>query len=264
MCVLQTFSMKKTILILSAIFTALGILQSLNSNTQYANFSAPPYLNETNVLGLDNHIIDEYYNWKRSNGPIRIGLQAGHWKTDEMPKEQKRIKENGRGTTGQGIAEWEVVLVIAEKTKEILEKEGYVVDILPATIPENYWADAFVSIHADGNINPMVRGYKVAENQRDRTSNARQLSGFISQKYGEITGFSKDPNITRNMTRYYAFNSRRYNHAVHAMTPSVIIETGFVTNYSEASVLINNPRIPARGIADGVILFIEYLGIDKE
>ena len=74
-----------------------------------------------------------------------------------------------------------------------------------------------------------------------------------------------DPNITRNMTRYYAFNTRKYDHAIHEMTPGVIVETGFLTNHSDAQFLINKPEVSAKGIAQGIINFVnENIEIDIE
>lgn len=220
------------------------------------NFGAPPYVDESENFQVPDIERDPYDSWVRPDGPIRIGLQVGHWKTSEMPQELERIKNAGGGTSGLGLAEWEVMLKVAEATKKILVIEGYEVDILPATVPVNYWADAFVSIHADGNLNPIVNGYKVASYARDRTGNALLLSSLIEKTYGEVSGLTLDPNITRNMTRYYAFNSRRYSHSIHPMTPGVLVETGFMTNYKEAQFLINKPEVSATGIANGIIEFI--------
>ncbi len=218
-------------------------------------FGSPPYTEDVEkVAPIDPN---DFSKWKRPDGPIKIGLQAGHWKTSEMPEEQRKLRENGGGTTGLGKAEWEIALEIAYKSKEILEEKGYVVDILPSTVPVDYWADAFVSIHADGNLNPLVRGFKVASNARDITGKADKLSAKLNESYKTTTQFPIDSNITVNMTRYYAFNSRRYDHAIHPMTPGVLIETGFASNPIEASILINNPEIPAEGIAQGIINFIE-------
>lgn len=244
-----------TLLILASVvffgFKTISLYKNLSE------YGAPPYTEETESDFSVFAPIDEFANWQRPAGPIRIGLQAGHWKTAEMPEEQARIRDSGGGTSGRGVAEWEVVLKIAELTAEILLEQGYEVDILPATIPEKYWADAFISIHADGNLNPVVSGYKVAAYARDRTDKAEDLASLISDEYGRETGLQTDPNITRNMTRYYAFNARRYDHAIHPMTPGVIVETGFMTNYKEALLLIEHPEIPAAGIASGVIKFIE-------
>lgn len=227
------------------------------------SYGAPPYDDSQSTDQTFDMLIDPYANWTRPEGPIRIGLQAGHWKTSEMPEEQERIKENGGGTSGLGVAEWEVNLKVAELTAETLRAQGYVVDILPATVPEDYWADAFISIHADGNLNPTVNGYKVAANARDRTGDAASLSAIVEKNYGQIVGLRLDPNITVNMTRYYAFNARRYVHAVHPMTPAILVELGFMTNPTEARMLINNPQLPAKALAVGVTEFISSLGLDK-
>ncbi len=253
--------MKKNILLIT--FLICGLAGFIHLYSKSSAFGAPPYVENSDSIFDTAPLekINEYSKWQRPKGPIRVGLQAGHWKTVEMPEEQARIRDNGGGTSGKGVAEWEVVLEIAIKTAEILEKEGYIVDILPATVPEDYLADAFVSIHADGNLNPVVSGYKVAPYARDITNNADELSDFIIEAYGNTTGLSIDPNITRNMTRYYAFNSRRYKHAIHPMTPGVLVETGFMTNHKEATLLIENPEIPAEGIAKGIIKFVEYLNI---
>jgi N-acetylmuramoyl-L-alanine amidase len=59
------------------------------------------------------------------------------------------------------------------------------------------------------------------------------------------------------MTYYYAFNSRRYCHAVAPGVPQAIIETGFLTSASDRQLLIGNPSVPAQGIADGIRAFLE-------
>ncbi len=254
-------SLKKKLLIfglpITIVLVAVGFF--IYNESQIAkSYGAPPYVeDDANTQQQTFDLFSEYSNWKRPEGPIRIGLQAGHWKTSEMPEEQYKIRDAGGGTSGQGIPEWQVALNIAEKTKKLLEEKGYVVDILPATVPSDYWADVFVSIHADGNLNPLVHGYKIAAYRRDRTGDAETLSKTIEASYGQTTGFRLDPNITRNMTGYYAFNYRRYEHAVHPMTPSVILETGFLTNAGDAKILINAPEIPAKGLAEGVIKFID-------
>src|SRR5262245_41056855 len=81
-------------------------------------------------------------------GPKRVGLQAGHWRTEEIPSELRGL---GPGASAGGKAEWEVNLDIAERTAAILRAYGVEVDIIPTTLPIEYKAHAFLSIHADGD-----------------------------------------------------------------------------------------------------------------
>ena len=71
--------------------------------------------------------------------------------------------------------EWEVNYEIALLTKSLLEEKNIVVDILPSTIPENYWSDVFVAIHADGSEDLSKSGFKVATPRHDYSGNADNL-----------------------------------------------------------------------------------------
>lgn len=196
----------------------------------------------------------EVETWKRPDGPIRVALQAGHWKAAEAPDEQARLR--GNGTRWRGRMEWQVNLDIARRTARLLEEAGYEVEILPTTIPPRYWADLFVSIHADGHSDPSISGYRAAAPRRDRTGRARVFAEQLVRKYGEATGLPLYPTVTRRMTSYYAFNARRYHHALHPMTVGVILETGFLTSARDRRILLQAPDRAARGIADAVIDFL--------
>lgn len=220
-------------------------------------YGAPPYVadeDSDSLFGLER--FPDILNWKRPDGPLRVGLQVGHWKNSELPDELKKIRGNS-GASSRGVAEWEVNLAIARAAKNILEKEGIVVDILPATIPPAYWADAFVAIHADGSESSSTMGFKVAAPRRDYTNKAKDLVAILEQVYEKEVGFPIDPNVTRNMRGYYAFSWWRYIYSVHPMTPSVILETGFLTNPKEASVLILHPEIPAHALAGALNSFLK-------
>lgn len=199
--------------------------------------------------------LNPYANWQRPDVPVRVALQAGHWKAGEAPDEQRRLRTNG--TRGGGRAEWEVNLAIAQHAARMLEDAGLIVEILPTTIPPAYWADLFVSIHADGNASTTLTGYRAAAPRRDRTGRARDFVEILNRSYGEATGMEHYPTITRRMTSYYAFNSRRYRHALHPMTVGAIIETGFLTSARDRRIIIGEPERAARGIADAVITFLE-------
>jgi N-acetylmuramoyl-L-alanine amidase len=207
-------------------------------------------------------VAPQYAEWKRPPGPLRIALQAGHWKAAEAPDEQAGLRTNG--TRGGGKAEWEVNLAIARMTAALLESEGYLVEILPTTIPPGYLADVFVSIHADGNASSAASGYRAAAPRRDRTGRAAELAALLTSTYGEATGLPHYPTITRRMRSYYAFNSRRYDHALHPMTVGVILETGFLTSPRDRRVIVNAPDRAARGIANAIIQFLQPLADSAE
>lgn len=186
---------------------------------------------------------------------LRVALQAGHWKAAEAPDELAGLRDNG-GTRGGGRYEWEVNLEIAQTAADLLREAGYEVEVLPATVPERYQADLFVAIHADGNDDSSVHGYRVAAPRRDATRQAQEFADVLAGAYGEATGIRRISTVTRRMRGYYAFNSRRYQHAIAPTTVGVIIETGFLTSPTDRRVLIGDPSLAARGIFDGVSRFL--------
>jgi N-acetylmuramoyl-L-alanine amidase len=208
-------------------------------------------------------------DWEAPEGPVRIGLQAGHWRADEAPRELSGLRDNG--TSWRGTTEWETTLAIARLAGEQLEELGYEVDILPAVVPPGYRAHLFIAIHADGSDNPAASGYRVASPRRDATGRASRAAELLRQSYGEATGLRRLPTATRRMSNYYAFNFRRYEHALHPMTIAVILETGFLTSPRDRRVIIDAPERAARGIVEAVKAFpvtsltdVATAGIDPE
>ncbi len=217
---------------------------------------APPYI----IEDLEPPELDEYSwlkDWKRPKGPAKVALQVGHWKNEELPEELERLK-GSTGSSGGGMSEWEVNLAIARATAGILEARGVTTELLPATIPPQFWADAFVAIHADGSTDPSTSGYKAAAPRRDFSGKAQKLVSAIESQYELATGLVRDPNVTRNMRGYYAFAWWRYEHAVHPMSASAILETGFLTSPSDRRLIVNDPETAAQGLAEGILDFLEY------
>lgn len=243
-------------------FILIALLLSLTSFLVWMSFfrtqkttGAPPYV----IEDLEPPDDDPYAwlkNWKRPDGPPRVGLQVGHWKNDQLPDELSRLKGN-TGASGGGKTEAEVNLAIAQETAKLLEARGIQVDILPSTVPSKYWADVFIAIHADGSESSQTRGFKIAAPRRDYSGKAGTLVTMLEASYQEATNFVKDPNISRNMTGYYAFAWWRYDHAVHPKTASVIVETGFLTSPADRKTIVDKPHVSAQGIANGVIKFLE-------
>lgn len=188
---------------------------------------------------------------------LRVGIQVGHWKISELPDEFPVMRASGSGTEAGGYTEWEVCLDIAQRVQALLAAKGVTVDLLPATIPADYTADAFVSIHADGNADTTTSGYKIAASSYDTTGVAATLASAIDVAYGKNTTMSHDETITDDMTDYYAFNSQRFTHAISSKTPGVIIETGFLTNPQNRLLLTKDPQAAAEGIAAGIFTFLQ-------
>ena len=189
-------------------------------------------------------------------GPKRVGLQAGHWKTEEIPSELRGL---GPGASAAGKAEWEVNLDIAERTAALLRAYGVEVDILPTTLPIEYKAHAFLSIHADGDEAGARQGYKLGRAVWSATPSADdKLITDITSAYGAATRMPLDPvGASRRMTAYYAFNSRRYCHAISPGTPSAILEAGYLTSAIDRQILVNDPHAAARGIASGLLRYLD-------
>ncbi|MEX0895546.1 MAG: N-acetylmuramoyl-L-alanine amidase [Patescibacteria group bacterium] len=220
---------------------------------------APPYGEDlTEIPPFDPRVLGA--QWERPNVPTRVGIQVGHWKNDEVPDELENLRGN-TGAQGGGKSEWEVNYSIAVEMAAMLESQGVMVDILPATVPPEYWADVFVAIHADGSLDQSVSGFKFAGPWRDVTGKSAKLVQLLEQEYLLQTQLPLDPNVTRNMRGYYAFSWWRFEHSIHPMTVAVIAETGFLTNPSDQRFLIDSPEISARAMADGVLAFLEGEGL---
>jgi N-acetylmuramoyl-L-alanine amidase len=189
-------------------------------------------------------------------GPKRVGLQAGHWLTEQIPPELRGL---GPGTYGGGKAEWEVNLDIAERTAALLRASGVEADVLPTTIPVEYKAHAFLSIHADGDESGSREGFKLGRAAWSATPEADdRLMAAIAESYAAMTHLPIDPvGASRRMTAYYAFNSRRYCHAIMPGTPSAILEAGYLTSAVDRRILLGDPDAAARGIAKGLLRFLD-------
>jgi N-acetylmuramoyl-L-alanine amidase len=189
-------------------------------------------------------------------GSKRVGLQVGHWNTYDLPYELRRLSP---GSTSGGWTEADLNLLLARTTARFLEEAGVEVDILPTAIPIRYRAHAFVSIHADGDTSGRLNGYKITRPAISSIPEADdEFVRIMYQEYGAATGMARDSDnhISRRMTYYYAFNTRRYQHAIDLGTPAQIIETGFLTNASDREFLTGRPDLAGRGIANGILRFL--------
>lgn len=208
-----------------------------------------------NFISQDNKntfaLIDSEKIQKKAK--IKVGIQAGHWQNDQLPDEFLNLRAYGGGVTYRELEEWEVNYNIGKKLQTILVEVGFEAELLPATIPEGYEADAFIALHADGNDYSYVNGFKMASSVFDQTNQADKLADEIEKYYQTKTQLKKDLNITKDMTHYYAFNYQKFTHSVSSKTPAVIIELGFLTNAHDRDLLLNHSDRVAQAIGDGVI-----------
>lgn len=191
-------------------------------------------------------------------GPLsaRVGLQVGHWRSEDLPDELAILRDQ-RGASAGGRHEVDVNLDVAQRVAEILSAYGVTVDILPATVPPGYRADAFVAVHCDANNNPGMAGYKLTRYQDSAVpARADELVATVGASYAAVTGLPPDNHVTRAMLWYYAFNSQDFRHAIDPRTPATIVELGFLTNPSDRSLLTEQTDRVARGLAEGLLRFL--------
>jgi hypothetical protein len=188
----------------------------------------------------------------------RVGLQVGHWHIAALPDSLARLRDQ-TGTAAAGRTELQLNLDVARRTAALLEAAGVQVDLLPATVPDGYRADAFVAIHADGNFARAVRGYKVAPPWRAGVAwGDAALTAQIQAAYSTATGLPRDPEVTDNMRGYYAINGwMGAESRISAGTPSAVIETGFMTSAADRAVLFAHPERVAAGVAGGILAFLQ-------
>jgi len=191
-------------------------------------------------------------------GQRHVGLQAGHWLNEDVPPELGRLQG---GAVGGGRQEWQVNLDVAQRTAALLEAAGVQVDVLPATVPPRYRANAFIALHADGDPAGQARGFKVARPGFSSLPEVDdRLVDTLNQVYAADTELPRDDeHISLRMRYYYAFNSRRYCHAVAPGVPQAIIEMGYLSSAVDRGLLIGDPDKLARGVADGVQAFLSTL-----
>lgn len=180
---------------------------------------------------------------------LRIGIVIGH-----LGPNPSTDGDDPGTICSDGLTELEVNREIGLRTAQALEAAGLEIDILEEFDEQlfEYRAVALVSIHADSclPINDFATGYKVASALDtvvpDRT---QRLVDCIVDRYNRATDMTFHAgSITRDMTEYHTFRE------IHSQTPAAIIETGFL--YLDRDFLTSNPEKAARGIADGVLCYV--------
>ncbi len=186
----------------------------------------------------------------------RVGIQVGHWKIDDAPSELAALHGDWGAVVG-GVYEVDINLDIAKRVASLLEDQGITVDLIPATVPPGYQADAFVALHVDSYSDPKREGYQIARADASAIPAIDDaLLQAIANEYKKATDMAADPIISDDMTDYYAFNNRRFDHAIAPTTPAVILEMGFMTNPSDLQMLLDSSDVVAGGITRGILRFL--------
>jgi N-acetylmuramoyl-L-alanine amidase len=172
---------------------------------------------------------------------LRVGIVAGHAGYDPG------------AVCPDGWSEADLTMTIAQEVQELLTRKGYHVDLLEEFDSRltDYRADGLVSIHADSCDVLGASGFKVARVTDSVIPEAEDvLVDCLYQEYEAATELSRHPSsITDNMTSYHAFRE------IDRYTPGAIIEVGFMSG--DRDLLVNRPKVVARGIAAGVVCFLE-------
>ena len=194
--------------------------------------------------------------------PCRVGLQVGHWRSGDLPAELAELRKQTGGDFGP-YREIDVNLPVAKAAAELLRQAGVTVDLLPATVPHGYQANAFLAVHADRDMQQRWRGFKVTASALSANkAGSKLLADDLGREYAAATNLPLDLHqgaITPAMRFYYAFNTRRFQHAVAGTAPAAIIETGFVSDGADREALFEHPEVVAEAVAKGIERFLAEL-----
>ncbi|HYK97703.1 MAG TPA: N-acetylmuramoyl-L-alanine amidase [Candidatus Acidoferrales bacterium] len=192
---------------------------------------------------------------KPPQGPRRVGIQVGHWKTDQVPPELYKLV-GATGAIWNDVREVDINMDIANRVSAILTKAGVVVDLLPTTVPEGYVADAFLALHTDSDGIGELSGFKMADGPLRGPFEDRLLKD-VRDAYAKATGMDYDAaHVGVDMRYYYAFNWARFLHATSAHTPAAILEMGYVSSDDDRAILTQQPDSVAAAIASGLLKFL--------
>lgn len=192
-------------------------------------------------------------------GPVRIGLQVGHLAAADQPDELAGLRTS-TGAHAGGVDEVAVNDAIVTALAERLEADGFVVDVLPATVPARYRADLVLSVHADANVDPERQGYKSAHYLPERNPREALLKLEVDRAVLLGSGLADDDrNVSGNMLQYYAFNARAFRHSVRRSTPALLVEMGYLSNPHDLRFLQQPDRV-ARLLERGVLAYLRGVG----
>ncbi|NUN65735.1 N-acetylmuramoyl-L-alanine amidase [Pseudanabaena biceps] len=163
------------------------------------------------------------------------------------------------GATRNGVYEKDIALAMSQQLGQILQRMGYGVvytrtqdedvDLEPRVqIAENARASAFVSIHVN-SLDANASGVSGVETYHSpNASLGKTLAELVHQQVIASTG-ANDRGV----------RSARFHVIFKTSMPAILVETGFITNPSEADRLVSAAyqRQMAEAIANGVDQFLK-------
>ncbi len=184
-------------------------------------------------------------------GPWVVAVQPGHWQVAELPDELYRLR-NSTGAQWGNVREVDINRAVADALVSKIRESGWTPVLVPATVPPDLRADAFIALHADWGDTADRRGWKLAPAWR-ASSASRKLADALARSFGQEPNLLEDADgVTVNMRGYFAFNSRRFVHASSPYTPAVLIEMGFITSPIDRKLLTTRPDYYADIITRGL------------
>ncbi len=189
-------------------------------------------------------------------GPWVVAVQPGHWDIKELPPELYRLRNNSGAEWGS-VREANINKAVVDALIPMLEAKGWHAIEVPATVPPGLRVDAFVAVHADSTSDTSRRGWKLSPPWRSSEA-SRELARDLTASFeGEPNLVEDTDGVTVNMRGYFAFNNRRFYHAISPYTPAVIIELGFISNRTDRALLTADPKFWAGIIARGLGSYFE-------
>jgi len=259
-------------------------------------FAAPLVVVGASVLGLSNYFAKDVKKVedvpvarvvKDSDSDVKVGVNVEKVPTLKKlvinmkpvlvpkPKHEGLIvidpghgyENASRGTFDPGAVareyrEADIVLAQAHRLKGMLEKEGYRVALTrednKTSTPlrsrlgkaKDLGADLFVSLHCNAFGNPSANGVETFYEGGDKSKAlAERVNDSIVRYVGAtVKGSSKNRGVKkRNLA------------VLDSEVPSVLVESGFITNPSDRGYLTDMVMDVERGIAEGIK---EYLQVD--
>ncbi|MBE6538609.1 MAG: N-acetylmuramoyl-L-alanine amidase [Ruminococcaceae bacterium] len=166
------------------------------------------------------------------------------------------------GAEGNGYREQDLVFEIGRRLSSILRANGFETRLSRPTADTqlgtsvatslaervnaaNTWgANYFISLHTNASVNPQANGAEVLV--YSTSSPAYELARSVLEQLTLSTGVRGRGVVAR--PGLYVLR--------RTAMPAILVEMGFITNPSDASLMANSPGSFAQGIADGIIDYV--------